>query len=44
MEIASTTLESALAKPKRVDLQGDGIQTARDLGICLGDDPNTGTE
>ena len=37
MEIVDVTLEQALAEPKRVDLSGDAVQTARGLGICLGD-------
>ncbi|MCW5876750.1 MAG: ATP-dependent 6-phosphofructokinase [Anaerolineales bacterium] len=35
--ITDVPLEEALAHPKRVDLQGDAVQTARDIGICLGD-------
>jgi len=34
----SVTLDEALAAPKRVDLKGDTIQTARALGICMGDE------
>jgi phosphofructokinase-like protein len=30
-------LGDALAMPRRVDLGGDAVQTARQLGICLGD-------
>jgi phosphofructokinase-like protein len=37
MEIVDIRLEDALKQPKRVDLDGEAIQTARDLGICLGD-------
>jgi phosphofructokinase-like protein len=37
MEIKDVTLEQALVVPKRVDLSGDAVQTARGLGICLGD-------
>jgi ATP-dependent phosphofructokinase / diphosphate-dependent phosphofructokinase len=35
--IVDVSLEEALAKPKRVDLQSDGVLTARSLDICLGD-------
>jgi len=35
--IVDLPLEEALREPKRVDLQGDGVRTARQLGICLGD-------
>jgi ATP-dependent phosphofructokinase / diphosphate-dependent phosphofructokinase len=35
--IVDISLEEALAKPKRVDLQSDGVITARSLNICLGD-------
>jgi 6-phosphofructokinase 1 len=35
--IADLPLEEALAVPKRVDLDGDGVLTARTLGLCLGD-------
>ena len=31
-------LEEALSRMKQVDLNSDTIQTARDIGICLGDD------
>ncbi len=34
----SVKLEDALKTPKRVDLQGDTIQTAKALGICMGND------
>jgi phosphofructokinase-like protein len=37
MRVEHVALEDALAIPKRVDLDGDGVQTARELGICLGD-------
>jgi phosphofructokinase-like protein len=37
MRITDIALEEALAVPKRVDLGGDAIMTARGLGICLGD-------
>ncbi len=36
--VESIPLAEALAIPKRVDLNGDAIRTARDLGICLGDE------
>ncbi len=36
-QIVDLPLEEALRVPKRVDLQGDGVRTARQLGICLGD-------
>lgn len=35
--ITTVPLAEALAVPKRVDVYGDAIQTARDLTICLGD-------
>jgi 6-phosphofructokinase 1 len=37
VEIVDVTLEEALSEPKRVNLEGDAIQTARELGICLGE-------
>jgi 6-phosphofructokinase 1 len=37
-QVVDIALGEALAEPKRVDLQGDGIITARGLGICLGDE------
>lgn len=36
-EVVDVPLAEALARPKRVDLEGDAILTARGLGICLGD-------
>ena len=36
-EIVALALADALNKPKRVDLDGDAVRTARGLGICLGD-------
>jgi 6-phosphofructokinase 1 len=36
-DIVDIPLEEALAAPKRVDLNSDGVRTARGLGICLGD-------
>ncbi len=35
--IKDVSFEDALAEPKRVDLDGDGVRTARNLGLCLGD-------
>lgn len=37
MKLTDVTLQEALATPKRVDLDGDGIRTARNLGLSLGD-------
>jgi 6-phosphofructokinase 1 len=36
--IVSVTLEEALAQPKRVDVNGDTVRTARALGIIFGDE------
>jgi len=36
-KITDVSLVEALSQPKRVDLQGDGVRTARNLGLCLGD-------
>jgi len=36
-EVASVALEEALAEPNRVDLSRDGVRTARNLGLSLGD-------
>ncbi|TFH35022.1 MAG: ATP-dependent 6-phosphofructokinase [Anaerolineales bacterium] len=36
-EIQHIALEQALAHPKRVNLEGDAIKTARSLDICLGE-------
>ena len=36
-EIKLVPLADALARPKRVALDSDSVQTARELGICLGD-------
>ena len=36
-EIKLVPLADALARPKRVPLDSDSVQTARELGICLGD-------
>jgi 6-phosphofructokinase 1 len=36
-EITDVSLDEALDVPKRVDIHGDMVQTARSLGICLGD-------
>lgn len=37
--IVDVSLEEALAHPKRVDINSDGVLTARDLGISFGDSP-----
>ncbi|MCX7608229.1 MAG: ATP-dependent 6-phosphofructokinase [Anaerolineales bacterium] len=37
-QVITVPLAEALAVPKRVDLQGDAIRTARGLGISFGDD------
>jgi 6-phosphofructokinase 1 len=37
-KVVEVTLEEALAVPKRVDVDGDAVQTARGLGISLGDE------
>lgn len=37
-QIVDVSLEEALAVPKRVDLNGDGVRTARALGIVFGDE------
>ncbi len=37
-EIVDISLDEALAVPKRVNINGDAICTARDLGICFGDE------
>lgn len=36
-EIKQVSLEGALAHPKRVNIQGDAIKTARSLDICFGE-------
>jgi 6-phosphofructokinase 1 len=36
-EIKQVALKEAVAEPKRVDLAGDAVRTARSLDICLGD-------
>ncbi len=36
--VVDIPLAEALATPKRVDLNGDAVRTARDLGICFGDE------
>lgn len=36
-QIKTISLKEALAVPKRVDVDGDMVRTARDLGISLGD-------
>ena len=35
--IATVPLAEALSEPKRVPLDSDTVQTARELGVCLGD-------
>lgn len=37
-QVVDVPLEQSLAVPKRVDVDGDAVLTARGLGICLGDD------
>ena len=37
-EVGNISLDEALAIPKRVNINGDAICTARDLGICFGDE------
>ena len=37
-KVVDIPLKEALATPKRVDINGDAIRTAHDLGICLGDE------
>ncbi len=36
-KIVDVPLAEALAVPKRVDVEGDAVMTARDLDICMGD-------
>ncbi len=36
-QIVDVPLEEALAVPRRVDIHGDAVRTARGMGICLGD-------
>jgi len=36
--VTDISLAEALAVPKRVDVNGDGVRTARDLGIAFGDE------
>ena len=36
-QIATVPLAEALSEPKRVPLNSDTVQTARELGVCLGD-------
>lgn len=36
-KVSEVSLADALSEPKRVDLEGDGVRTARNLGLCLGD-------
>ena len=37
-KVVDIPLSEALAVPKRVDLNGDGIATARGIGISFGDE------
>ena len=37
-EVVDISLDEALAVPKRVNINGDGVRTARDLGIYFGDE------
>jgi 6-phosphofructokinase 1 len=37
-KVVDIPLSEALAVPKRVDLNGDGVSTARGIGICFGDE------
>ena len=37
-EVVEVSLKEALAKPKRVDVNGDAVRTARNLGIAFGDE------
>jgi 6-phosphofructokinase 1 len=37
-DIVDVTLDEALASPKRVDVHGDTVQTAREIGVSFGDD------
>jgi len=36
--VEDVSLDEALAVPKRVDVNGDAVHTARGLGICLGEE------
>jgi 6-phosphofructokinase 1 len=36
-QITHVDLIAALEETKRVDVDGDGVETARGLGICMGD-------
>lgn len=36
--IRAVTIAEAISKPKRVQLEGDAVLTARDIGICFGDE------
>ena len=38
-QIVGIPLTEALAQPKRVDVRGDTVQTAREMGIAFGDEP-----
>ncbi len=35
-EIVDVELKGCVGEPKRVDVEGDAVQTARSLGICMG--------
>ena len=37
-EITSVPIAEAVARPKRVDPKGELVNTAKGLGICMGDD------
>ena len=37
-DVVDISLEEALAVPKRVKVNGDSVRTARDMGICFGDE------
>lgn len=37
-KFTSVKIEDALSTPKRVDIKGDTMQTARAVGVCFGDD------
>lgn len=37
-DVVDVLLEEALQQPKRVDLDGDAMRTARGLGIAFGDE------
>ncbi|HKJ38391.1 MAG TPA: hypothetical protein VJ972_06420, partial [Anaerolineales bacterium] len=37
-KVTDVSLEEALAVPKRVDINGDAVVTARNMGISFGDE------